>query len=213
MADSLSIPETRAAVLETGPEALPIARVTRATVDPLFVERWSRRSLSSRPVPPEVLRSLFEAARWAPSASNLQPWLFIYANEPETLARARVLLKENNQRWASRAPLLIFVFARRIHPETRKPVRTGAFDTGAAWLSLALQAQKLGLATRAMGGIHHELTYAAFGVPEDEFESMACVAAGYPAPLEELPEDLRARETPSQRRPQHEFVFSGRYRP
>lgn len=203
---------TAAAVERSLPSSVP-GRFADAPVDPQFIDRWSRRSISPTPLPPGALRSLFEAARWAPSASNLQPWLFVYANDPETLERVRPLLKENNQRWAGKAPLLVFVFARRVHPETGKPVRTGAFDTGAAWLSLALQAQKLGLVARAMGGVYHERVYEALGVPEAEFESMVAVAIGYPAPRDELPDDLAAREVPSLRKPQHEFVFNGRYRP
>ncbi len=192
------------------PSSAP-GRLAEASIDPQFIDRWSRRAIASEALPQATLLSLFEAARWAPSASNLQPWLFVYANDPESLARTRPLLKENNQRWAGKAPLLVFVFARRIHPETGKPVRTGAFDTGAAWLSLALQAQKLGLVARAMGGVHHERVYEALGVPEAEFESMVAVAIGYPAAREDLPEDLAAREVPSQRKRQREFVFNGRY--
>jgi nitroreductase len=194
------------------PSSAP-GRLAEASIDPQFIDRWSRRALSAEPLPQGTLLSLFEAARWAPSASNQQPWLFVYANDPETLARTRPLLKENNARWAGRAPLLVFVFARRVNPETGKPIRTGAFDTGAAWLSLALQAQKLGLITRAMGGVHHEKVYEALGVPEAEFESMVAVAIGYPAAREDLPEDLAAREVPSQRKRQQEFVFNGRYHP
>jgi len=193
------------------PPALPAARIPEAEVDPLFVTRWSRRALSERPLPQQHIRSLFEAARWAPSANNLQPWLFVYASQPESLVRARALLKETNQRWASHAPLLIFVFARRRHPETGAPVRTAHFDTGAAWQSLALQAHKLGLVTRAMGGIHHDQTYGAFGVPADDFESLAAIAVGHPGALVDLPEDLAAKEVPNQRKSTREFVFEGRY--
>src|SRR6478735_938949 len=87
-------------------------RSPEAEVDAQFVDRWSHRSLSERPLTPQQIGTLFEAARWAPSASNQQPWLFVYASRAETLTRLRTLLKESNQRWASRAPLLIFVFAR-----------------------------------------------------------------------------------------------------
>src|SRR4051794_8672858 len=78
-------------------------------VDAQFVDRWSQRAISERPLTAQQISALFEAARWAPSASNQQPWLFIYASRQETLVRLRGLLKETNQRWASRAPLLVFV--------------------------------------------------------------------------------------------------------
>jgi nitroreductase len=187
------------------------SRLPEAEVDPIFIGRWSTRAFASRPVPAQAIRSLFEAARWAPSASNLQPWLFIYAAEPEALASARELLREPNQRWAGNVPLLVFVFARRRHPETGAALRTAAFDSGAAWFSLALQAEKLGLRTHAMGGIVHEKTYVAFGVPEDEFESLAAIAVGYPGAASDLPPDLAAREAPNARKSQREFAFAGRY--
>jgi len=190
-----------------------LVRLAESEVDGLFIERWSRRALSDRPVTAEQIATLFEAARWAPSASNLQPWLFVYASQPESLARARTLLKEANQRWAARAPLLVFVFARKHHPETGLPIRTAHFDTGAAWQSLALQAHKLGLSTRAMGGIHHEQTYEALGVPQDQFDSVAGIAIGYPADRSSLPSDLHDKEQPNTRKSTREFVFEGQYRP
>ncbi len=177
-----------------------------------FVARWSRRALSPRALPPETVRALFEAARWAPSASNLQPWLFVYADDEEILARAQALVMPRNRQWADRAPLLVFVFARRAHPETGKPLRTGAFDTGAAWFAFALQAHALGLSTRSMGGINHDEAYGVLGVPRDEYESMAAVAVGFPGDVEDLPAELAAREIPSSRRSASTFVFPRRYR-
>jgi len=188
-----------------------INRLPETEVDPQFLERWSHRSISERALSKAQIAALFEAARWAPSASNLQPWLFIYAARSEALARARALLKENNQRWASRAPLLIFVFARRRNPETGAPIRTAQFDTGAAWQSLALQAHKLGLSTRAMGGIHHEQVYEVLGVSREDFESMVAIAVGYPGDVDELPSDLKEKEKPNARRSTREFVFEDRY--
>jgi nitroreductase len=195
--------------LERPPASL--ARSPEVEVDAQFVERWSQRAISARPLPRALVAALFEAARWAPSASNLQPWMFIHASSPDSLTRARALLKEGNQRWASRAPLLIFVFARRRHPDTGAPIRTAQFDTGAAWQSLALQAHKLGLSTRAMGGIHHEQVYEALGVRQEDFESMIAVAVGYPGDADELPSDLREKERPNTRKSTREFVFEGRY--
>lgn len=193
---------------------LPLSRFPRepeSKVDAIFLERWSRRALSDRPLSAEQIASLFEAARWAPSASNQQPWLFVYASQPESLSRARALLKEQNQRWASRAPLLIFVFARKQNPETGQPIRTAAFDTGAAWQSLALQAHQLGLSTRAMGGIHLDQTYDVLSVPREEYEAIIGIAVGYPAERESLPPDLHEREQPNSRKSAREFVFEGRY--
>jgi nitroreductase len=186
-------------------------RVPEAAVDERLLSRWSRRAISPEPLPFDLVRSLFEAARWAPSAGNLQPWLFVYAADPLLRKRAHPLLSEQNRRWAARAPLLIFVFARRNHPETGRPLRCAAFDAGAAWLSLALQAQQLGLVTRAMGGIDHEQVYKVLGVPEAEFESQVAIAVGFPGDPAALPEDLALKDYPSPRKRQHEFVFNGRY--
>ncbi len=189
------------------------ARSAEAPIDDVFLTRWSRRAMSTRSIPAGDVRTLFEAARWAPSASNAQPWLFIFADDQETLERARPIVHDRNRVWADRAPLLVFIFARRNHPETGRPLRTGAFDTGAAWFSLALQAHKLGLSTRAMGGINHEAAYETFGVPRELYESMAGVAIGYPGAREDLPPDVAEREVPSARRSTSTFVFKGFYRP
>jgi nitroreductase len=187
-------PEEAAPAPLSGDQVSRVAseRVADEAIDPAFLSRSSRRAISARPLPFEAVRTLFEAARWAPSAGNVQPWLFVYAADRPTRTRAHRLLKEQNRRWAERAPLLIFAFARRNHPETGLPLRTAAFDTGAAWFALALQAQQLGLVTRAMGGIHHEQTYAALGVPENEFESMVEIAVGYPGDPLDLPPDKNA---------------------
>jgi nitroreductase len=188
-----------------------LTRLAEAPVDSIFLQRWSARAFLPLPVTPEIVRSLFEAARWAPSAFNLQPWLFVYANDPETLERARPILMDANRRWADRAPLLIFVFVRRTHPETGAPLRTASFDTGAAWLSLALQAERLGLKAHAMAGIHHDSAHEILEVPRDEFESLAAIAIGYPGPATDLPADLVAKERPNSRKSQREFAFRGRY--
>src|SRR5277367_1265614 len=109
-----------------------VRRVADADVDPSFVQRWSPRAFLSEPLDPAAVESLFEAARWAPSASNLQPWLFVYADSEALLERVRPIVRDSNRRWADRAPLLVFVFARRHNPKTGDPNHLAAFDTGAA---------------------------------------------------------------------------------
>lgn len=187
------------------------ARTPSAPVASMFLERWSRRAFSERKLSAEQVRSLFEAARWAPSASNLQPWTFVYADDDETLARARPVLFDSNRRWADHAPLLIFAFARNAHPSKGTPNHSAAFDSGAAWMSLALQAHALGLVAHAMGGFHHDAAHDTFGVPRDAFTAYAAIAVGYPGDPAQLPEDLRAREQPSTRKPVQEFAFRGRF--
>jgi nitroreductase len=192
------------------------ARATKRTphgeIDPQFIQRWSSRSFLSDPLDPAELASLFEAARWAPSASNVQPWLFVYADEEESLTRLRPIVRDGNRRWADRAPLLVIVFARLNNPKTGEPNRLAAFDAGAAWMSLALQALKLGLSAHAMGGIHHDRAHELLGVPKDEFQCLCGIAVGKRGSPHSLPEDLQAREVPSDRKPVHEFAHRGVYR-
>jgi nitroreductase len=190
----------------------PVEPTVSAAVAPILLQRRSRRALAPQPISAELVSSLFEAARWAPSAANLQPWLFVYANDSEALARVRPIIKDDNRRWADRAPLLVFLFARRNHPETGRPLRSAAFDTGAAWISLALQCEHLGLSARAIGGIHHEAAHEILSVPAADFESIVGIAIGYPGLLAELPPDLAATEGISERKAQSEFAFNGRYR-
>lgn len=187
------------------------ARIPEAKVASMFVERWSRRSFAARAIDEDTLLSLLEAARWAPSAGNSQPWLFVYAHDEETLQRARPVLVDGNRRWADKAPLLLFLFARRTDDKQR-PLYNGQFDAGSAWMSLALQAHALGLSAHGMGGFHHDKAYETFGVPESDYQVMAAIAVGYPGDADALPDDLKPRETPNQRKHASEFAFAGRFR-
>ncbi|HSC86801.1 MAG TPA: nitroreductase family protein [Polyangiaceae bacterium] len=186
-------------------------RTPEAPVHPQFVQRWSSRAFSSDPIDSETLRTLFEAARWAPSASNAQPWLFVYADEPEALERFRDLVKPSNRRWADQAPVLLFLFSRR--ENKGEPNRCAQFDSGAAWMSFALEANRLGLVTRAMGGIHHDRIHEALSVPRDQYEICCAIALGRRGRLEDLHPDLHEREWPSERRPLAEIARRGGYQP
>lgn len=135
---------------------VPNPRIPEADVDAVFLDRWSPRSFRPDPLRPEQIQSLFEAARWAPSASNEQPWLFVYAVTAEDRARFAEGLVEWNRRWAPSAPLLGYILARTNLLKGNKPNTTAHFDTGAAWMSLALQARRLGLHAHAMGGSRRE---------------------------------------------------------
>jgi nitroreductase len=184
-------------------------RRAEASVDEQFISRWSPRSFSSEALNPELLSSLFEAARWAPSAANAQPWLFIYADDAEALSRFRALLRGGNRRWAERAPVLAFLFARKHNQGA--PNRSALFDAGAAWMALALQARKLGIVTRAMGGILRDEVYPALGVPADEYDAACAIAIGRQGQLDVLPSDLQERERPNDRRPLAQIAVRGRF--
>ncbi|NNM88946.1 MAG: hypothetical protein HKL95_10560 [Phycisphaerae bacterium] len=112
-------------------------------------------------------QTVLEAARWAPSSFNEQPWLFVFAQSAADLTKFRPLLMDQNRLWADQAPVLVLIFVRRHFPHNGKPNRHYMFDTGAAWMSLALQARKLGLYAHAMSAFHQEQAYETLGVPAD----------------------------------------------
>ena len=180
-----------------------------------FVERWSPRAFADKPVTAEQLNSLFEAARWAPSAYNAQPWRFVYALKGSAEWQSFVeLLVPANQAWAQHASALIFVISKTIYEAAGKepvPFPSHAFDTGSAWVSLALQAHKDGLITHAMGGFDRERAREVLAVPA-AYELQAAVAVGYQGDAASLPEALQSREAPSPRLPIEELAFAGRFR-
>ncbi|NNM86069.1 MAG: nitroreductase family protein [Phycisphaerales bacterium] len=184
-------------------------RVAEHPVDEVFLRRWSPRSFLADPVQPEQLATLFEAARWAPSCFNEQPWLFMYAATPKDLAIYRQIIVPQNRIWADKAPVLALAFARRNFARNGKVNKHYAFDTGAAWMSLALQAHKLGLAAHAMGGFFEEQAYLLLGVPKEKYEAMAAIAIGRRGPVESLPAEFAAREAPGPRKALAEVAIEG----
>ena len=183
-------------------------------IDPIFLNRWSPRAFTGEPIPDEILMSMFEAARWAPSASNVQPWRFVYARrgsaEWEPLFDA---LMDMNQPWVANASVLAYILSDRYRRRRDRPPaenRSHSFDTGAAWAYLALQAHHLGWAAHAMGGFHVDKAYEATGASEADYRIEAALAIGRLTGAETLPESYRAREVPSGREPVESFVFEGR---
>lgn len=184
-------------------------------IHPQFIARWSPRAFTGEAIPLQQLMSLLEAARWAPSGSNAQPWRFIYAlaGTPawapmfDTLAGA-------NQVWAQKASALVLVLsARQFVPPGKtdpQPMPSHAFDAGAAWACLALQASLDGWAAHGMGGFDKDRARAALGVPDDH-DLHAVVAIGRPGPRDLLPEALQAREEPNGRHPLSTRVSEGRF--
>lgn len=178
-------------------------------VETLLYHRWSPRSMSAEPLTKAELMRLFEAARWAPSSFNEQPWRFVYAERDSThWPRFFDLLSEGNRRWAAAAALLVVVLSRTTFERNGNPSRTHAYDTGAAWQNLALQGCRMGLVVHGMAGFDYERARDVLGVPE-EFAVQATIAVGRPAPAEALPESLREREVPSDRKPVAEFAIPG----
>ncbi len=186
-------------------------RTPTVDIDSQFIDRWSPRAFADTPLSSEQLAALFEAARWAPSCYNEQPWLFIYAVTAADRARFAEALVAANQVWAPRAPLLLFVLCRRRFRHNGKDNRHAPFDAGAAWMSLALQARKLGLHAHAMAGFSRQKAYAILGAPEDDYDIMAAVAVGRRGDAARLPEEVAARERPNDRMPLAEVAREGRF--
>ena len=177
----------------------------------LLQRRWSPRAFSDRSVEPDTLRSLLEAARWAPSSSNEQPWNFIVATKDNQAEHGRLLscLVEGNRLWAQHALVLMVSVARMSFEEDGKPNRHAFHDVGQAVADLTVQATALGLMVHQMAGFHPEKVRELYGVPK-EFEPVAAIALGYPGDPESLPERLKKRElAPRERKSLTEFVFTG----
>lgn len=185
-----------------------MSRVAQHDIDPIFVARWSPRAMSGRPATPEELARLFEAARWAPSSGNSQPWRFLYARAgTPAFDKLFALLVEGNRAWCVRAGALVVVMSRSTS-ETGRPLPTHSFDAGAAWMSLALQGSRMGLVVHGMAGFDYDRARTELAVPEGM--SVECmVAIGHPGDVADLPERQRAREQPSDRKAIETFAFEG----
>lgn len=182
-------------------------------INELMLERWSPRAFLDKGVETEKLLSILEAARWAPSSSNEQPWSFIVARkeDPEEFARMVGCLVEGNQVWAKNAPVLLISVARKTFARNGTPNRCAIHDVGLASENLTLEAVSLGLATHGMGGIELEKIREVYGLPVD-CEPVAGWAVGYPGEPEMLEEKLKERElAPRTRKELKEFVFAGKW--
>lgn len=194
---------------------MPKSRVAEHSVHPLFVNRWSPRAFTGEAIDDATLYQFFEAARWAPSAYNSQPWRFIYAkNDSAHWSKFLGLLSEFNQSWAKSASALVIILAKTsfIPPGKTEPISTGSqtFDAGAAWGSLALQAAHDGWATHAIGGYDKTKAREVLGIPDD-YVLEAAVAVGRQADKSTLPDGLREREVASARLPLANLVAEGAF--
>jgi nitroreductase len=180
-------------------------------IDPVFAQRWSPRSFTGEPVPDSVLQSAFEAARWAPSAMNAQPWRFLIVRPGDAAWPAYLsLLAPRNLRWAAQASALVLILSERKLERRGEVVDNGShsFDTGAAWANFAHQALLLGWHTHGIGGFDHAATRERLSIP-DELAIEAIVALGRQGDLETLDPEFHDAETPNGRRPLADTVFAG----
>lgn len=189
-------------------------RVADYPISKLFLERWSPRAFDERPVPRDDLMTMLEAARWAPSSSNLQPWCFLYAIRGGLHWDLFLgLLNEGNRSWCQSAGALLVLISKTTRPskEGEVPSLTHSHDAGCAWGYLALQAVMLGYQAHGMAGIDRERAARDLGVPSNyRIEQM--IAVGRRSDPALLPEAIRTREQPNSRRPLAESVIEGRFR-
>jgi nitroreductase len=183
---------------------------TQYPIHDLLMRRWSPRAFDERPVEPDTLRSLFEAARWAPSSNNEQPWRFLVATKENKADWDRLFtcLVEGNQKWAHQAPVLMLSVA-TLTFDDGSANRHSFHDTGMAVENLIIQATAMGLFVHQMAGFRIDQARKECQIP-DGYEPVAMIAVGYPGDPATLPDYLRERELrPRERNPIEEFVFTG----
>jgi len=182
-------------------------------IDQIFLNRWSPRSMSGDEISRDVLFSLFEAARWAPSSNNNQPWRFLYARRNTDYWPIFFdLLTEQNKIWAKNAAVLIVVISKKTFDYNEKPARTHSYDAGAAWENLALQGSLKALVIHGLQGFDYDGALRTLNIP-DVFQVEAMIAIGKPGKKEDLPEGLKEREMPSPRKKLSEIVMEGNFTP
>ena len=175
----------------------------------LIKQRWSPLAFNTRPIETEKIGSLLEAARWAASCFNEQPWFFIVAtqDDPQEYEKLLSCLVEANQKWAKDAPLLMLSVAKLFFEHNNKPNRHAFHDIGLAVGNLTLQAQSLGLFVHQMGGFDADKARRLYHIPQD-YEPVAAIAIGYPGNVSQLDPDLHERQlSPRTRKPLRDFVF------
>ncbi|MEQ8424468.1 MAG: nitroreductase family protein [Cyclobacteriaceae bacterium] len=176
----------------------------------LIIKRRSKRAFADKDIDPDKIKSLFEAARWAPSSMNEQPWTYIYATRDQSDLWNKVFdsLNEGNQVWVKRAPLLVVSMARKIFLRNGQPNTSAKYDLGGANAFLSLQATALGLNVHQMGGFSRKMLTDNLNIPDD-FEPGVIIAIGYPGDPDQLPENLKERElAPRFRIDQDKFVMN-----
>ncbi len=182
-------------------------------VHELIRERWSPRAFSDKPVPQDILRAIFEAARWAPSSNNEQPWAYIVATRDakDSFEKMLGVLVEFNAQWARTAPVLALAVSKLAYAKNNVPNRNAQYDTGAASALLSVEATARGLAVHQMAGFDPDKARQVFGIPAG-WEAIAALAIGYAGDPASLPPPLRDREmAPRTRKPIAEFVMAGHW--
>ena len=181
-------------------------------VHPLIFNRWSPRSMTGEEMTEEELMSLFNAAKWAPSSYNNQPWRFLYARKNTASWPIFFnLMIEFNQGWAKNAAALVVIISHKNFEHNDKPSMTHSFDTGAAWMAMALEGSFRGYVVHGMEGFNYEKARKDLNIP-DTYQVEAMAAVGKRAPLEQLSPDLQKKESPSMRKETQEIAIEGLFK-
>jgi nitroreductase len=190
------------------------ARTTDSALAPLFLDRWSPRAFDGSALAKDELRAIIDAARWAPSAFNYQPWRLLYAVRGDAnWERFLNILIPSNRGWAQHAGALFFILSDTLMVSPageESPSKSHSFDAGAAWAQMALQATHMGLHAHGMLGLDFDLARKELAVPE-RYRIEAAVAIGRRGDPATLHESLRAREMPSDRKPIEDIAFAGNF--
>jgi len=181
-------------------------------IDNLFLDRWSPRAMSGEEIGERDLMVLLEAARWAPSSYNNQPWRILYARrQSEHWPLFFNLLVEANKVWARNASALLLFISKTTFDHNGQPSITHSFDTGAAWENFALQGSLKGYVVHGMQGFDYDRAKKVLGIP-DGFQIEAMAAVGKSGQKELLPEEIQRRESPSNRRELLDTICEGPFR-
>jgi len=184
-------------------------RKSTYNINPMILNRWSPRAMSGEKLTDKELMPLFEAARWAPSSYNAQPWRFIYAKKNTKHWKILFdLLVKGNQEWAQHSAVLVVIISRKNFEFNEKPSITHSFDAGSAWENLAIEGSKRGLVTHGMEGFNYKKARKMLKIP-NAYDVMAMVAIGKKGNKTELSEGLQKMEAPNQRRPLKEIIMEG----
>jgi nitroreductase len=175
-------------------------------LDPMFLNRWSPRSFLKDPIPEKDIDTIFEAARRSPSCFNEQPWFYVYSTDTGPDSIFAEGLVPANRIWAAHAPLIVYVFSKSHFKANGKVNAFADFDTGASWMALCFQAEKLGYRCHAMGGIDKAKIYEFTKLPEDKYNLICGLVIGKQGPKEALSEDNQSKEKPSPRNAVSDFV-------
>ncbi len=199
-------------MVEGLPDEIRKNRHSEYVVHPIVISRWSARAMTGEPLSDKELMPLFEAAKWAPSSFNGQPWRFLYAKRDTKHWDAFFdLLIDFNKQWCKNAAVLMVVISRKTFEHNDRPARTHSFDAGAAWENLAIEGTRRGLVVHAMSGFDYDKAREVLGIPE--LYNIECmVAVGKRGKKENLPPELQEKEIPSTRKALKELLMEGSFR-